>query len=48
MWVIVQVLMSVGFTLYISFGKFTALFCNGIATKYRFTYAKKAILSSPE
>ena len=47
MCVIVSVSMSVGLTLYISFGRFTVLFYYGTATKYRFIYGKRAILLSP-
>ena len=43
--------MSVGLTLHISYGRYTALFCNGTATiyrLYRLIYGKRAIFSSPE
>ena len=48
MCVIVSVSMNIGLTLYISFGRFTVLFYNGAATKYRFIYGKRVILLSPE
>lgn len=48
MCVIVSVSMSLGLTLSISFGRFTALFCNGAAIRYRFIYGKKAIFPSGE
>ena len=48
MCVIVSVSVSVGLTLFISFGRFTVLFYNGTATKYRFIYGKRVILLSPE
>ena len=34
--------------LYISFFRFTVLFCNITATKYRFIYGRKAILPTPK
>ena len=47
MCVIVSVSVSVGLTLYILFGRFTVLFYNGTATKYRFIFGKRAIFLSP-
>ena len=47
MCLIASVSMSVGLTLHILFGRFTVLFCNGAATKYRLIYGKRATLSRP-